>query len=59
MMQGTEVQNKCAGNEVVRADQTCISRYQRDTLLDLVEYRLQTRFVGFRQNAKSTFCTSS
>ena len=32
MMQGTEVQNKCAGNEVVRTDQTCISRYQRDTL---------------------------
>ena len=47
MMQGTEVQNKCAGNDFGRADQTCISRNQRDTLLDLVEYRLQTRFRRF------------
>ena len=43
MMQGTEVKNKCDGNEVVRTDQSCISRIRRDTSLDLVEYRLQTR----------------
>ena len=31
-MQRTEVQNKRAGNEVVRTDRTCISRDQPDTL---------------------------
>ena len=35
----SENQNKCAGNKVVRTDQTCISR------LDLVEYRLHTRLL--------------
>ena len=30
-MQGTEVENKFARNEVVRIDQTCVSRHQRDT----------------------------
>ena len=59
LMQGTEVQNKCAGNEVVRTDQTCISRNQRDTLWISCNIIYKYVVAGFCQNVKSTFCTVS
>ena len=57
MMQGTEVENKFAGNEVVRIDQTCVSRHQRDTFGISWHIGWKLVVVSFCQNVKSTFCT--
>ena len=50
-MQGTKIQNKCAGN---KAGGTCISRSQRDTLCNI---GCKLVFVRFFQSVNSTFCT--
>ena len=55
LMQGTEVQNKCAGDEAVRTDRTCILRNQRDTLWISWNIGCKLVFVRFCQNVKSTF----
>ena len=55
LMQGTEVQNKCAGDEAVRTDRTCISLNQRDTLWISWNIGCKLVFVKFCQNVKCTF----
>ena len=56
-MQGTEVQNKCAGN---KAGWTCISRNQRDILWRISRnIGRKLVFVRFFQDVKSTFFTVS
>ena len=50
MLQRTEVQKKCAGNEVVRSDQTCISRDHRDTLW--ISWNFGCKLVCYCQNVQ-------
>ena len=58
-MQGTGDQKKCSGDEVLRIDQTCISRNQRDTLWTSWNVVCKLVLVWFCPNVKSMFCTVS